>query len=118
VNFSQAINSGFKKYATFEGRASRSEYWLWALFAALVAIGAAVVDALLGSGHIFYILAILTMTLPGIAVFVRRLHDINRSGGWYWIALVPIIGAILLLVWACTEGTRGSNSYGSNPLGS
>jgi uncharacterized membrane protein YhaH (DUF805 family) len=53
-----------------------------------------------------------------LLVFVRRLHDINRSGGWYWIALVPIIGAILLLVWACTEGTRGSNSYGSNPLGS
>ena len=55
--------------------------------------------------------------LPHLAVMVRRLHDTGRSGWWYWIALIPLIGAILLLVWFCSRGTVGSNQYGSDPLG-
>ena len=117
MNFSDAISSGFKKYATFSGRASRSEYWFWVLFSFLVIFAGAVIDSAAGTGYAFYAIAVLALFLPSLSVLIRRLHDLNRSGGWYWIALIPLVGAIMLLVWMCTEGTRGDNSYGSNPLG-
>jgi uncharacterized membrane protein YhaH (DUF805 family) len=76
-----------------------------------------VLDAAAGTGYVFYAIAALALFLPSLSVLVRRLHDLNRSGGWYWIALIPLVGGIILLVWMCTEGTSGGNSYGSNPLG-
>jgi uncharacterized membrane protein YhaH (DUF805 family) len=70
----------------------------------------------LGYGYA-YILVALGLLLPSLAVLVRRLHDTDRSGWYYWIVLIPLIGSIVLLVWFCSRGTEGSNTYGPDPLG-
>lgn len=104
-----------KKYATFSGRARRKEYWMFTLINAIiygVLIGASMVlfdNYLLG---IIYDLAIL---IPALAVSVRRLHDINKSGFWIFISFIPLIGGIWFLVLTCTEGTPGENRFGANP---
>ncbi len=109
-----------KKYAVFGGRSRRKEYWYFVLFNIIVGIVLAAIDALLGTlgssgvgllGGI-YSLAVL---IPTLAVTVRRLHDTDRTGWWILIALVPLIGTIVLLVFALLEGTPGSNRYGPNP---
>ena len=112
-----------KKYAVFSGRARRMEYWYFFLFSLIISIVLAVVDGVTGSysaaagvgllGGI-YALAVL---IPGLAVSVRRLHDTGRSGWWLLIALIPVIGAIVLLVFMVLEGKPGTNQYGSNPKG-
>jgi uncharacterized membrane protein YhaH (DUF805 family) len=103
-----------QKYADFTGRARRSEFWYFALFNFIGSILTVGVDEVLGTGFIngVYSLALL---VPSIAVGVRRLHDTNRSGWWYLIVFIPIIGAIVLLVWFITEGTPGTNEYGTDP---
>src|ERR687898_3320915 len=110
-----------KKYAVFGGRSRRKEYWYFVLFNIIVAIGLGVIDVVLGtfsySSNIgllsgIYSLAIL---IPSLAVTVRRLHDIDRTGWWILINLIPLIGAIVLLVFALTPGTPGSNRYGPDP---
>jgi uncharacterized membrane protein YhaH (DUF805 family) len=114
MGFSEAINTCFSKYATFDGRAARPEYWYFALFVFIVDL---VLQALerTGLGYIAIIANVLfslAVLLPSIAVGVRRLHDIDRSGWWLLIGLVPIVGVILLLVWACMRGTQGANRFG------
>jgi|SRR5690625_3002426 len=110
-----------KKYAVFSGRARRKEYWFFVLFNIIISIVLAVIDSVTGSfspeagtgllGWI-YTLAVL---IPGIAVSVRRLHDTGRSGWWLLIALVPLIGAIVLLVFMVQDSKPGQNQYGANP---
>ena len=110
-----------KKYALFSGRARRKEYWFFVLFNIIISIALAVIDGVTGSfspeagmgllGGI-YTLAVL---IPGIAVSVRRLHDTERSGWWLLIALVPLIGAIVLLVFMVQDSKPGQNQYGANP---
>ena len=133
MGFSDAIKTGLAKFVTWQGRASRSEYWYFILFNFLVLFVAAILDKVLGTNFkmtnpatglemglpygYLYMIAGLALLLPNLAVLVRRLHDTDRSGWWYWIALIPLIGAILLIVWLCTRGTNGSNRYGSDPLG-
>ena len=109
-----------KKYAVFGGRSRRKEYWYFLLFNIIVAIVLAWIDALLGtfsSSGIGVLSGIygLAILLPSLAVTVRRLHDIDRSGWWILINLFPLIGSIVLLVFAVSEGTPGSNRYGPNP---
>jgi len=119
MNFGQAIGSGFKNYIVFEGRACRSEYWFWVLFVLLVSIATAIVDAVLFPGNQvspIYTLANLALILPGIAVSVRRLHDIDKSGWWLLIWLIPIVGWIILIVWAIKKGDGASNRFGGDPL--
>jgi uncharacterized membrane protein YhaH (DUF805 family) len=119
MNFSQAIASGFRNYVTFSGRASRSEYWYWVLFAILGALVTGILDrALFDVSSVSPLNAIfgLVLFLPGLAVAVRRMHDIDRTGWWILISLT-IIGVILLIVWACMKGTIGPNRYGPDPLG-
>ena len=120
MNFTEAIASGFRNYVGFSGRAPRSEYWYWFLFAVLVNIAATIVDAILFSradvGPIGLIVG-LALFLPGLAVGVRRLHDLDRSGWWILIVFIPIVGVIILLVWACMRGTLGPNRFGPDPLG-
>jgi uncharacterized membrane protein YhaH (DUF805 family) len=110
-----------KKYAVFSGRARRKEYWMFALFNILVAIGLMIVDGVTGtlsaatgygllSG--LYALAVL---IPNLAVTVRRLHDTGRSGWWLLLILVPLIGAIVLLVFMVFDSKDGANEYGENP---
>jgi uncharacterized membrane protein YhaH (DUF805 family) len=102
-----------RKYAVFEGRAGRPEFWWFALFNAIVAIVIAVVGAAVGARYLvdFYFLAVL---LPGLGVSIRRLHDTNRSGWWILIGLVPF-GGFVLLVFYILEGTRGPNRFGADP---
>src|SRR5947209_19588591 len=118
MSFPQAIKSGLSKYATFAGRAGRAEYWWFALFYLLVYVVAIVIDSILATPIIFTAIAVLVLVLPGLAVGVRRLHDTDRSGWWYWISLVPLIGGIWLLVLLVQEGPSGPNRYGSGPADS
>jgi len=111
----------FENYANFKGRARRSEYWYFVLANFLVLIVAAVIDNIagitfgpVGYGFIYMAYSLATI-LPNLAVSVRRLHDVNKSGWFILIALIPIIGAIWLLVLFCTEGDRGTNQYGADP---
>jgi uncharacterized membrane protein YhaH (DUF805 family) len=119
MDFSEAIKSGFHNYVNFSGRAARSEYWYWQLFFCLVGIASALIDlALFPRLDISPIntLAELAMLLPTLAVSVRRLHDLDRTGWWLLLVLIPLIGAIWLLVWFCTRGTVGPNRFGPDPL--
>jgi uncharacterized membrane protein YhaH (DUF805 family) len=109
-----------RQYADFEGRARRKEYWMYALFNLLALFVAAILDSLLGLtrnglfGPVYGLYALATF-IPGLAVGARRLHDTDRSGWWLLLAIIPLIGAIVLLVWCATEGTRGSNQFGDDP---
>ena len=96
-----------KNYATFSGRARRSEYWYFALFNVIIAFVLAFVGLLMGTTVLsnIYSLAIL---VPSIAVGVRRMHDVGKSG---WFLLIPIYNLIL----ACTDGVKGENEYGADP---
>jgi uncharacterized membrane protein YhaH (DUF805 family) len=110
-----------KQYADFSGRARRKEYWMFFLFNILFSIAAMIFDNVLGIamegvgyGPIYGIY-ILAMIIPGLAVAVRRLHDIGKSGWMVLIGLIPIAGAIWLIVLLVTEGNSGENEYGPNP---
>src|SRR3954453_14808632 len=113
MTFVEAIKDGFGKYLTFSGRSSRSAYWYWALFAFLVGIVATLIDLAIGS-RIVSVITTLALLLPGIAVGFRRLHDVGRSGWWILIALVPLIGLIVLLVFAL-QPSDGPNRFGDRP---
>lgn len=110
-----------KKYAVFSGRSRRKEYWYFALFYVIISIVLVLIDTLLGtfspSANIGLLSGIwtLAMLIPSIAVSVRRLHDIDRTGWWVLIALVPVIGTIILLIFAVLDGTPGDNQYGPSP---
>lgn len=122
MSFGQAVSSVFSKYATFSGRARRSEYWYWVLFVFLVTLLALVLDSVLkiriaeGSpyGWISVVVA-LALLIPGIAVTVRRLHDTDRSGWWYLLSFLCGVGAIIVLVFCLIDGTPGPNKYGDSP---
>lgn len=93
MTFTDAIDSCFRKYATFKGRASRSEYWWWAVFVLVGTIATAVIHERLSAGF-----TVVTF-LPYLAVTTRRLHDTDRSGWWQLISIVPLLGIILLIIW-------------------
>jgi uncharacterized membrane protein YhaH (DUF805 family) len=112
-----------KKYAVFGGRSRRKEYWYFVLFSLIVSLVLSAIDALLGtfgSANVGLLGGIygLAVLIPSIAVSVRRLHDIDRTGWWVLIGLVPVIGTIVLLVFAASDGTPGKNRFGPNPKGS
>ena len=115
MGFIEAISSCFQKYADFSGRSRRSEFWYWTLFTTFGYVAALIVDALT-TGFLLYLLFVLATFLPSLAVSVRRLHDIDRTGWWLLIALIPIIGAIVLLVWYVAEGTAGENRFDGGPV--
>ena len=115
MTFGEAISDGFSKYATFSGRSSRSAYWWWTLFYVLTLIGATIIDAVINTPA-FSALTWLGLIVPNIAVLVRRLHDTDRSGWWVLIGLIPFLGAIVLIVFACTE-SGPPNKYGDGPDG-
>ena len=112
MSFGQAVSNCFTNYANFSGRARRSEYWYFTLFHFLInfAVGLLRIPAVSS-------LVALALFIPSLAVGVRRLHDIGKSGWYILIALVPLVGAILLLVWECRDSDPGSNLYGPNPKG-
>ncbi|MBU3069039.1 DUF805 domain-containing protein [Aestuariicella sp. G3-2] len=112
-----------KKYAVFNGRARRKEYWFFALFNVIATIILAFVDSALGTFNMetgigilgmIYALAVL---LPAIGVAIRRLHDTGRSGWWLLLAILPLIGAIVLIIFFVQDSAPGENEYGANPKG-
>jgi uncharacterized membrane protein YhaH (DUF805 family) len=113
----------YRRYADFQGRASRSEYWLFFLLVMLVMVGSSVlIYATGGPDGVFgmlvslvYLVFILGSLVPSLAVAFRRLHDTNRSAWWLLIGLLPFIGAIVLIVFYCLPGTPGENRFGPSP---
>lgn len=116
MNFVDAIKSGFSNYVTFRGRAVRSEYWYWVLFTVIASLVCLTIDATLlgyspsGASPITSIFDLVTF-LPSLAVGVRRMHDMDRTG-WWLLLLLTGIGAFVLLVWFCFRGTVGDNRFG------
>jgi len=110
-----------KKYATFSGRSRRREYWFFVLFCFVCEIVLSFVDSFLGfydattGVGLFSGLFLLVVLLPSIAVGVRRLHDIGKSGWWMLLGFIPVLGTIVLLVFSCLDSQRGTNAYGPNP---
>lgn len=107
----------FKRYAQFEGRSCRKEYWSFFLltFVGMLVVG--VLDGLLGGTGALVGVAYLGVLIPSLAAGVRRLHDTNRTGWWMALPLIPVVGAIVLLVFLALKGEAGPNQYGSDPLG-
>ncbi|MBU2949924.1 DUF805 domain-containing protein [Tamlana agarivorans] len=114
-----------KQYADFKGRARRKEFWMFLLFSFLVSAVASILDNVLGltfkdyggNGPILGLYSLFVL-IPGLAVTVRRLHDIGKSGWWLFIGLIPLIGAIWLLILYCKDSEAGSNKWGPNPKSS
>lgn len=113
MNFQESVVTVFRNYANFNGRAARSEYWWFALFSFLISAILSVVD---GSGMLPAVWSLVVL-LPSLAVGARRLHDIDRSGWWLLIMLIPLIGIIVLIWFFVTRGTAGPNRFGADPLG-
>ena len=125
MGFVEAVRSGFNNYANFSGRALRSEYWWWVVFAWIAGLVANIIDSALGwrvyettvngiqqgSGPIAAIVG-LALLIPGLSVAVRRLHDTDRSGWWLLLVIIPVIGWIVLIVFLVMSGTPGPNKYG------
>ena len=115
--FVGALKDGFARYVDFKTRSTRSQYWWWTLWMILMSIGAVIIDTMMGmgdSGPVNLILSLATL-LPSIAVSIRRLHDIGRSGWWFLLFLVPIIGWIVLIVFYCTKSQDEENLWGPAP---
>ncbi len=131
MDIGTSVKTCFSKYVTFSGRAQRSEFWWWVVFVMVANFVLTIIDSMLfgtvttapgsfnasTSTPVLSGLFGLATMLPSISVTVRRLHDTDRSGWWYWLALIPLIGAIILLVWFASKGTNGSNRFGPDPLG-
>ena len=119
MDIQQSIKTCFKKFATFDGRASRSEYWWFQFFYILVVIVAVILDGVLVGGNLetagaLEIVSQLILLLPALAVTARRLHDVDRSG-WWMLVGITIVGLIPLFIWWLAPGTNKKNKYG-NPI--
>lgn len=126
MNFPDAVKSFFSNYFNFKSRSSRSEYWYPGLFLLLgntlfgivdfIIFGETINGQSVPGMQVFALVFSLATFIPSIAVSVRRLHDIERSGWWLFISLVPLFGIILLIYWFCKRGTSGENRFGGDPL--
>lgn len=118
MSFGEAVKSVFSKYATFSGRARRSEYWYFVLLSVIVSVVFGILSRFIGNiGTVLASIWSLAILVPTLAVIWRRLHDAGRSGAWYFIILVPLVGAIILLVFLCKDSQPGENRFGPNPKG-
>lgn len=110
-----------RKYVVFDGRAHRTEFWMFTLISVVISIVLALIDVAIGTygagGGVLQGIYGLAVLLPSLAVGARRLHDIGRSGWWLLLGLIPLVGIIILIVWWAQEGDAGSNQYGPNPWG-
>lgn len=116
-----AVKNVFSNYVTFSGRASRSEFWFFALFVFLASIILSLLDLSVGTywlmseAGLFSGIFSLASILPYIAVSIRRLHDTGSSGWWFLLIFVPVIGQIALIIWFCISSNAGENRYGPEP---
>jgi uncharacterized membrane protein YhaH (DUF805 family) len=124
VSFPDAIKNAFANYANFSGRSTRAEFWWFYLFTWIIFLVPYILllTAIPGSGEdvggafwlwgFILLVAFLALILPMISVTVRRLHDTDKSGWWYWVAIIPFIGGIWLLILLIMPGTPGQNRFG------
>ena len=118
TGFVAAIKKGFKGYVVWNARSTRSEYWWWVLFTLIVGIVATIIDTVvfgsesMGAG-LLSIIATIALFLPGLSLIVRRLHDTDRSGWWFWISLIPIVGGIILIVFMLLPSKMGPTRWNS-----
>ena len=126
MGFAEAIKSFWSNYATFKGRARRSEYWFIQLFLIITNVAVGAIDLVLmngdvdrfianGGGGIVGLVWILVTIVPALAVLVRRLHDTGKSGWWVLMGFVPFAGAIVLFVFTVLDSTPAENKYGLSP---
>jgi uncharacterized membrane protein YhaH (DUF805 family) len=117
TGFIGAIKKGFRGYVVWNARSTRSEYWWWTLFAFIVAIVAAVIDSAVFSTNVttnigpVSAVASIALFLPGLSVWIRRLHDTDRTGWWAWIVLIPIAGPIVSLVFMLLASKPGPTRW-------
>ena len=111
MDIKQAIQHVLQNYANFEGRACRSEYWYWVLAVFIIHL---ILDFL--GLRMLALLVSLALIVPSLAVAVRRLHDIDKSGWLGLVALIPVVGWVVVIYWLVQPGTVGPNQYGSGPL--
>ena len=108
-----------RQYTDFNGRARRTEYWMFTLFSVIISVVLAILDAVLdtyaGGFGLLGVLYSLAVLLPSLAVGARRLHDTGRSAWWLLIGLIPLIGTIVLIVFFALDGYRGPNAHGPDP---
>lgn len=112
MSLGQAVTSVLKNYAVFRGRAPRSEFWWYYLAYVVVAVIVFFIDNAIGANSILLSIFFLALLLPTLAVQIRRLHDTDRAGWWWFIGFVPFVGGIVLLVFFCLASTPGDNRYG------
>ncbi|MBO6112382.1 MAG: DUF805 domain-containing protein [Lachnospiraceae bacterium] len=117
MSFVDSIKTCFSKIVTFDGRARRSEYWWFQLFVFIVDIVVSAIINQTGLGATVSGIISLLLALCSLSVAVRRLHDIGKSGWFYLIGLIPLVGWIILIVWYCKDSEPGENQYGPNPKG-
>ena len=110
MGFVEAIKTCFKKYFDFSGRARRSEYWYFLLLNLIALFG-----FLLAGLPDFYGIFYLTVLIPSLSVTIRRLHDIGKSGVWFFISFIPIVGGLLILIFVLMDSQPARNKYGKNP---
>jgi uncharacterized membrane protein YhaH (DUF805 family) len=104
-----------ENYANFEGRARRAELWWYVLAGVCISIVFNILMAIASFFFIFSLIYGLAVLIPGLAVGCRRLHDLGKSGWWLLIGLIPLVGYIILIIWACRDSQPGVNAYGPNP---
>ena len=118
MDFQTAVRTVLSKYVDFKGRAPRSEYWWWVLAVIVVNIILNIIDNIIFGPTMQPISALfsLAILLPSIAVGIRRLHDLDRTGWWLLVSFIPIIGALILIYFFVQKGTDGENRFGPDPL--
>ena len=126
MDFQTALRSFWKRYRDFRGRSRRSEYWFIQLFLVVSNIAVVIIDLALmgwdvdrfianGGGGIVGLVWILVTIVPALAVLVRRLHDTGKSGWWALVGFLPLVGAVVLLVFTVTDSSPGENEFGPSP---
>lgn len=119
VSFTEAISLAFNQYCKFSGRASRSEYWWFALFCLLLGLIINAVGLIAGTQSLTYSgvggAVNLVLLLPSLGLCVRRLHDIGKGGGWIFINFIPLVGWIIFLIWMVKDSEPGDNRFGPMP---
>lgn len=117
TGFTDAIKKGFRGYVVWDARSTRSEYWWWTLFVIIVAFAASIIDSILFSTDVasgvgpVYSISSLALFLPGLSLWIRRLHDTDRSGWWAWIVLIPIVGFVVALIFVLLPSKVGPTRW-------
>jgi uncharacterized membrane protein YhaH (DUF805 family) len=114
MTFMESVRAVLTNYVGFTGRARRSEYWWFFLFSFIVNVVATIIDSALGL-QLVTVIASLALLLPSLAVAVRRLHDLDKSGWFLLLAFIPLVGILILIYWFVQEGTKGDNRFGRAP---